>query len=420
MRLSAGSVATFHNVLPPEKPGEGVTSMSNTELTTIEPILEINPLPQTDLVHQPAPQPDPQPVQPAAQRKPYLCRHIFVDGRRCGSRALRGQPFCYYHYAHRVPVLANRRRREPSYGFELTPLDGLDNHTSIQLSLAEVLSRVASNSIDPKRAWLLIYGLQIAAKNLRHAKAANAIDEAPIAEGIVEDAAHGQLAELEEGRPAPPSLVERMCAILRANPDADLTDPDVLEVQTYPLQIETLGPEDTGTPHPAYEKISYGKDRKQDRSEDRNQISRAAPGQIPREACGSSESRSSTGEGRHASTHTHAASGTQASPPHHGPQPQAAEAAGAARQDRPRQQRSQAAPRSLSPGLQGQDQLRRQEDQLPAQGRISALFASAPSRPLRPLRKHRAHRVPLCRCLSSANLCALRDRCVCLVPLSHP
>jgi hypothetical protein len=39
---------------------------------------------------------------------------------------------------------------------------------------------------------------------------------------------------------------------------------------------------------------------------------------------------------------------------------------------------------------------------------------------LRPLRKHRAHRVPLCRCLSSANLCALRDRCVCLVPLSHP
>ncbi len=68
--------------------------MSTNELTVID-IIEIHP---------------PQPKQPEPPRKPYLCRHIFVDGHQCGSRALRGQHFCYYHYAHRTPVLANQRR----------------------------------------------------------------------------------------------------------------------------------------------------------------------------------------------------------------------------------------------------------------------------------------------------------------------
>jgi len=65
-------------------------------------------------------------------------------------------------------------------------------------------------------------------------------------------------ARVEEGRPAPPSLVDRMCAALRADPNADLTDPGILEVQTYPLQIETLGPKDRGTPHPGAGTVNGG------------------------------------------------------------------------------------------------------------------------------------------------------------------
>ncbi len=177
--------------------------MQTTELSVVE-LLEINP-------------PEPQPETP---RKPFLCRHIFADGRQCGSRALREQQFCYYHYAHRVPVLANRRRRQKASGFDLSCIDGLDNHTSIQISLAEVLGRVANNTIEPKRAWLLLYGLQIAGNNLRRARPT---PEAAVADAIVEDEVYGQLAELEPGRPKPPSLVERMKALLREDPNADLS-----------------------------------------------------------------------------------------------------------------------------------------------------------------------------------------------------
>jgi hypothetical protein len=167
--------------------------MENTELAVCEDILEINP--------PAAPEPRSEPG------KPFLCRHIFTDGRRCGSPALREQHFCYYHYAHRTPVLANVRRRQPRSGFDLTRLDGLDNRTSIQLAVSEVLGRVADNSIELKRGWLLLYGLQIAGNNLRRAQPA---EENPLADSIVEDATHGQLAAPEEGRPLPESLIRQM------------------------------------------------------------------------------------------------------------------------------------------------------------------------------------------------------------------
>jgi hypothetical protein len=181
--------------------------MSIAELTIVETI-EINP---------------PQPAQPEAPppeppRKHFLCRHIFVDGRQCGSRALRGEHFCYYHYAHRTPVLVNQRRRQPKSGFDLTRLDGLDNHAAIQLSLSEVLGRIASNSIDPKSAWLLLYGLQIAGHNLRHARPNG---EAPVPDAIVEDSSFGQLAEVEPGRFVPPSFQKQLSALFEQNPQAD-------------------------------------------------------------------------------------------------------------------------------------------------------------------------------------------------------
>jgi hypothetical protein len=163
--------------------------MNHTELAVREDIIEVDP-PATHEI---------QPTQEnqSAHRKPFPCRHIFVDGRRCGSPALREQHFCYYHYAHRTPVLANVRRRQPKSGFELTRLDGLDNATAIQLALSEVLGRVAENTIDTKRGWLLMYGLQIASHNLRRSRP----DEDPLPEAIVEDAVHGQLAAPETGRP---------------------------------------------------------------------------------------------------------------------------------------------------------------------------------------------------------------------------
>jgi hypothetical protein len=50
-----------------------------------------------------------------------------------------------------------------------TPLDlpPIEDTASIQLALIDVLQALAANQIDPKRAGLLLYGLQVASANAR-------------------------------------------------------------------------------------------------------------------------------------------------------------------------------------------------------------------------------------------------------------
>jgi len=95
--------------------------------------------------------------------KRYQCRHIFTDGHRCGSICLRGEAFCYYHHTTRRPVANPQRRRSRRSAFHL-PLP--EDRSAIQASIGEVLQRISSNEIDPRRAGLLLYGLQIASLNL--------------------------------------------------------------------------------------------------------------------------------------------------------------------------------------------------------------------------------------------------------------
>ena len=53
--------------------------------------------------------------------------------------------------------------------FENTPLDlpPLEDNVSIQLALIDVLQALAANQLDPKRAGLLLYGLQVASANVQ-------------------------------------------------------------------------------------------------------------------------------------------------------------------------------------------------------------------------------------------------------------
>src|SRR5580698_7068176 len=93
--------------------------------------------------------------------KRYQCRHIFTAGHRCGSPALRNEHFCYYHHTTRKPAPKNR----PLAPFDLEiPLP--EDRAAIQQALGQILQRIASNQIDPRRAGLLLYGLQIAASIL--------------------------------------------------------------------------------------------------------------------------------------------------------------------------------------------------------------------------------------------------------------
>jgi hypothetical protein len=95
--------------------------------------------------------------------KRFQCRHIFTDGHRCGSPCLRGEAFCYYHHTTRRPIQNPEHRRARTSTFHLSlPED----RSAIQSSIGEILQRIAANEIDPKRAGLLLYGLQIASLNL--------------------------------------------------------------------------------------------------------------------------------------------------------------------------------------------------------------------------------------------------------------
>src|ERR1700722_124073 len=93
----------------------------------------------------------------------YQCRHIFTDGHRCGSPCLRGEELCYYHHNTRKPTTGARQRRSRRSTFDL-PLP--EDRSAIQSSIGQVLQRIAANDIDPRRAGLLLYGLQIAILNL--------------------------------------------------------------------------------------------------------------------------------------------------------------------------------------------------------------------------------------------------------------
>ena len=97
--------------------------------------------------------------------KRYQCRHIFTDGHRCGSICLRGEEFCYYHHTTRRPAQNPRARRGRQSTFDL-PVTDPNDRTGLQSTIVEVLRRIAANDIDPRRAGLLLYGLQIASLNL--------------------------------------------------------------------------------------------------------------------------------------------------------------------------------------------------------------------------------------------------------------
>jgi len=115
-----------------------------------------------------------------------ICRHIHTNGERCGSPALRTNPYCYFHRSLRnrhskastdlVPTIIHplNPNREPhlaestSVHLDLPPLE---DRESIQFACSLVIGALAHNRLDSSRARTLLYGLQVASANavrLRH------------------------------------------------------------------------------------------------------------------------------------------------------------------------------------------------------------------------------------------------------------
>ncbi|HEY6339017.1 MAG TPA: hypothetical protein VIW68_11050 [Candidatus Sulfotelmatobacter sp.] len=103
------------------------------------------------------------------------CTHIKVTGVQCGSPALRGEQFCYFHQRMIRGVQVPPQQR-------LHPVALIEDEEAIQSSLMEVINALIRNTIDLRRADLILKALSIAVKNSRRVRFAAATDmiaEAP-------------------------------------------------------------------------------------------------------------------------------------------------------------------------------------------------------------------------------------------------
>ena len=96
-----------------------------------------------------------------------ICRHRKADGIQCGSPALHGQKFCYFHHHQRHDALygARARRRRSEVRFALPPLD---NPRSIHEVLCQVVAALSADTIDYRRAGVMISALRLASSELRN------------------------------------------------------------------------------------------------------------------------------------------------------------------------------------------------------------------------------------------------------------
>lgn len=89
------------------------------------------------------------------------CRHIKTNGLKCESPSLKGMPYCYFH--NRLHNLARAPRPAPD---EPIDLPVLEDSATIQLALTQILQGVGSKNLDPRRAGLCLYALQIATQHV--------------------------------------------------------------------------------------------------------------------------------------------------------------------------------------------------------------------------------------------------------------
>ena len=94
-------------------------------------------------------------------KRPNVCTHIKAAGQRCGSPALRGEFFCYFH----TRIIKGVQQR---IDMRLHSMALLEDCESIQLSLMHVVDGLVKGTLEPTRAKLIIQALRIAARNAKN------------------------------------------------------------------------------------------------------------------------------------------------------------------------------------------------------------------------------------------------------------
>jgi hypothetical protein len=105
----------------------------------------------------------------AAKSKPIRrCQHIKVNGEQCGSPALKRNRLCFFHNRWRVERL-DFRANQPFQEVASMDFPVLEDANSIQVALMQIMRLLLARQLDAKLGGLLLYALQTASANLRHA-----------------------------------------------------------------------------------------------------------------------------------------------------------------------------------------------------------------------------------------------------------
>jgi hypothetical protein len=201
----------------------------------------------------------PEPSEPkTSESKPIIpiCQHIKDDGLRCGTPAVKGRNFCYYHCRVHFPGARVGTRRYPA------PVP--DSAASLQVALAHALRAVSSGKLPVHQANSIMYGVNLGtnllrlAKPLTEAERQQVVTEVPVAMAEVlnptgddyedEDSSDDELAI---PRSQAMKVLNREIRRLRSM----CQPPD--KMQQYEEHVRTL----RGTPDPRYytacERISH-------------------------------------------------------------------------------------------------------------------------------------------------------------------
>jgi hypothetical protein len=96
------------------------------------------------------------------------CEHVKANGHFCGSPAMRGRNYCFFHIIDIGRRL--RLKRYFDHGLQAPPIELplLEDAASIQLGLMQVTDALLKGMLDLKTAGLVLYSLQTASSNLRN------------------------------------------------------------------------------------------------------------------------------------------------------------------------------------------------------------------------------------------------------------
>jgi hypothetical protein len=167
------------------------------------------------------------------------CTHIMVSGLRCGSPALRGEQFCYFHQRMLRAVKGPDSR--------LHHVALLENEEAIQASIMEVVNALIRGNIELKRGELILRALNSAIRNARRvhfgAHTSEMVKQVPDYTDSPASTDPANVGTAAPGCPSGPEVPGRSDLSATLNDEVDPTQPKpALGVKAAPaLQPDTPG-----------------------------------------------------------------------------------------------------------------------------------------------------------------------------------